>query len=185
MAEEQYDVLDARGNKTGQVLSKSQVHDQELWHASAFVWIYNSKGEVLLQLRSEDKRSFPGVWDVSVAGHMSAGDKPEETAIREIEEEIGIKVTADELTQIGNVSDIVPWLPDKKHPEFCWVFVLPKDVTTDSLNIQTDELNDIKWISIDQLEADLQDPERSKQYAARNPLIYKNAFKAIRERLKP
>ncbi len=71
-SEEQYKILDETGKKTGQVLSKSEVHEKELRHGSVFIWIYNNEGEVLLQFRAKDKKSFPSVWDVSVAGHISA-----------------------------------------------------------------------------------------------------------------
>jgi isopentenyldiphosphate isomerase len=45
------DVLDENGNPTGDKKTKREIHEQGLWHISAHVWIYNSKGEILLQLR--------------------------------------------------------------------------------------------------------------------------------------
>jgi len=183
MTEEMYDVLNEKGNKIGQALPKSEVHEKELRHASVFIWIYNSKGEVLLQFRSLDKKSFPGVWDVSVAGHISAGDTPIDTAVREIEEEVGIKVSADELVQVEFVSDVVPWLPDKKHPEFCWVYILHKELDPNALTIQEKELTAIKLQSIDSIQAARSQPNSQKVFAARNPRVYNAAFNEIKKRL--
>jgi isopentenyl-diphosphate Delta-isomerase len=184
VAEELYDVLDEQGNKTGQILPKSEVHDKELWHASVFIWIYNSKGEILLQRRAKDKKSFPDKWDVSVAGHMTAGDKPIEAAVREIEEEIGVKVTAKELVPVEFMSVIVPWLPDKKHPEFCWIYILYKELDPHKLSIQKKELTAVKLQLVDDLQEALKHPADNVTYAdRRNPLIYETAFSEIKKRL--
>ncbi|MGB4759369.1 MAG: NUDIX domain-containing protein [Candidatus Saccharimonadales bacterium] len=177
--EEQYDVLDKQGNPTGEVLPKSVVHDRELLHASVFIWIYNMKGEVLLQLRAQDKKSFPGVWDVSVAGHMSAGDTPLQTAVREIKEEIGIDIHETELQQVEFTSDVVPWLPNKTHPEFCWVYILYKELDPTKLEIQEEELTGVRLESLVDIKATRLKPGSEKIYAARNPKIYDSAFNEI------
>lgn len=177
--EEHYDILDENGDKTGEVLPKSFVHDNELRHGSVFIWIYNHTGEVLLQLRSKDKKSFPNVWDVSVAGHISAGDTPLETALREIEEEIGIKVQAGELIQVDFTPDIVPWQPNKTHPEFCWVYILHKELDPKGLTIQKSELNAVKLQAIRDIRSERKKPNSNKTLAARNPRIYDAAFDAI------
>lgn len=181
--EEHYEILDEFGNKTGQVLPKSVVHDKELLHGSVFIWIYNTKGEVLLQLRAKDKKSFPNVWDVSVAGHISAGDTPLETAVREIEEEIGIIVTPDELTEVDFVSDVVPWADNKTHPEFCWVYILHKELSLEQLSIQEEELSDIKLQTIQEIQAFRNKPNSDKVYAARNSRIYDTAFDEILKKI--
>ncbi len=183
MAEERYDVLDEHGHKTGQVLPKSEVHEKELWHASAFVWIYNDKGEVLLQLRDKNKKSFPGLWDVSVAGHISAGDSPELTAVRETEEEIGIKISESELEKVEYTYDIAPYLPNKKHPEFCWVYILHKNLELKDLKIAEGEVTDVRLINVDQLLREFRDTQMSKVYAARNPLVYETALEVIKKKL--
>ena len=53
--------------------------------------------DLLLQKRSKEKDSFPGCYDISSAGHISAGDEPLETALRELEEELGIKAEPEQL----------------------------------------------------------------------------------------
>lgn len=171
--------MDEVGHKTGEALPKSVVHERELRHGSAFVWIYNHNGEVLLQLRSNDKKCFPGVWDVSVAGHISAGDTPLETAIREIEEEIGVVVRPGELTQVDFTFDVVPMQPNKTHPEHRWVYILHRELDPKDLTIQQEELNEVKLESIRDIQAQRKTPGSDAALAARNPRIYDVAFKEI------
>jgi isopentenyl-diphosphate delta-isomerase len=177
--EEQYDVLDENGNKTGEVLPKSVVHERELRHASVFIWIYNNNSEILLQHRSKDKKSFPNVWDVSVAGHISAGDEPLETAVREIEEEVGLKVSPSELKQVDFTYDTPIWLPDKTHPEFCWVYILHREINLKDITIQQEELDAVKLETISSIQAKRKLPGSDKIFAARNPRIYDAPFKEI------
>lgn len=109
------DVLDEQYKKTGLVLSRDDVHEQELIHASVFVWVYNKNGEVLVQLRAHDKDLLPDVWDVSVGGHISSGETAQETVVRECEEEINLKVDIEDVEEIGTVLDEVPMLNGKLH----------------------------------------------------------------------
>lgn len=182
--EEQYDVLDEEGNKTGQALPKSVVHERELWHGSAFVWIYNAGGEVLLQLRAPGKKIFANVWDVSVAGHMSAGDSPMVCAIREINEEIGVSIQPDQLTPIGEYKDIVHYPNGKPHKEHCWVFLLKLSKEAKDLTPQVTEVSELKWHPVSELVRDLNEPTKAKQYTTRNPYIYEIAIKEVPKILK-
>lgn len=172
MTEELFDVLDEAGNKTGQVLSKAEVHEKGLWHGSVFIWISNSKGEILLQFRSADKKVFPSDWDVSVAGHISAGEELLDAVLREIKEEINVTITKNQVRQIGQYKDIVPFLDGGQHPEHCWVFLLKLDRDLKQLTPKMDELTELKWMPIAQLKSDLADPQQAKQYAARNRYVY-------------
>ncbi len=182
--EEQYDVLDELGNKTGKSLPKSVVHDQELWHGTAFIWIYNAKGEVLLQFRAPDKKLYADVWDVSVGGHISAGDDPITTAVREAGEELGVNIKAGELIQLGHCKDEAKMMTGKMHREHDWIFLLSAEITDDQLTLQQSEVTNAKWLSADQLQAELNQPGWKKYYAGRNPYIYSVAIEEIRKRVK-
>lgn len=80
MPEEYLDVLDEKGNLTGEKKLRSEIHAKGLWHkvvhgihfisAHSAVWIVNSKGELMVQKRSEIKESYPGLWDISSAGNL-------------------------------------------------------------------------------------------------------------------
>ena len=76
---------------------RGEVHRDGDWHRSVHVWIAGGGGQLLCQLRAPDKDTQPGRWDVSCAGHITAGDESLETAARELEEELGLGVGAEEL----------------------------------------------------------------------------------------
>lgn len=101
--EEQVLVLDENGNKTNMVVSKSVAHAKALWHQTVHIWILNKKGEVLLQKRALSKLHYPGVWG-STGGHVSYGETAEQSIVREMYEELGIRVDASELTSLGRIS---------------------------------------------------------------------------------
>uniref|UniRef100_A0A0E0GDY7 Nudix hydrolase domain-containing protein n=1 Tax=Oryza nivara TaxID=4536 RepID=A0A0E0GDY7_ORYNI len=72
------------------------VHRDGDYHRAVHVWIYSeSTGELLLQRRADCKDSWPGQWDISSAGHISAGDSSLSSAQRELDEELGIKLPSD------------------------------------------------------------------------------------------
>jgi len=66
------------------------VHEKGLRHRSVHVLVFNGAGELLVQQRSSSKDSYPLFWDVSVGGHVGAGETYRQAAEREIVEEIGI-----------------------------------------------------------------------------------------------
>ncbi|KAH3760903.1 Nudix hydrolase 3 [Pelomyxa schiedti] len=96
--EECFDELDeTTGAKTGRVVTRSQAHKEGRPHRVVHTWIVDSKGNLLLQQRHWKKDSFPGMWDISSAGHISAGDDSRESALRELEEELGLVVDGSKL----------------------------------------------------------------------------------------
>lgn len=76
----------------GTTLRRAEVHRAGEWHRSVHVWLADEAGSLLVQQRSEHKDTFPGRWDVSCAGHVSAGAAPLETAAQELFEELGLEV---------------------------------------------------------------------------------------------
>ncbi len=66
-------------------------HDKSLIHRAIEVGIINDKGELLLQKRSMQKDLYPGFYQMSVGGHVEKGEEYLDAAIREVEEEMGLK----------------------------------------------------------------------------------------------
>ena len=95
--EELIDVLNEDGTKTGKVVTRKEVHEKGLWHRIVVIAIIDKEGHILMQQRAKDKETNPGKWDVSVAGHVSAGQTSIEAAIREVKEEIGINLEEKDL----------------------------------------------------------------------------------------
>ena len=99
-----FDIVDEYGNPTGDTVERGLAHTNGVRHRTAHIWIARNimgKWQVLLQKRSLNKDSFPGRYDTSSAGHIQAGDEPLESAIRELEEELGITAAPEELEFAG------------------------------------------------------------------------------------
>ena len=82
-----FDVIDENGNPTGEVISRDEAHDKGVLHRSVHIWVileHDGMTEVLLQKRSDNKESFPGMFDTSSAGHVSAGEDALTSAVREM-----------------------------------------------------------------------------------------------------
>ena len=101
--DELIDVLTPEGHPTGVVKHRAAVHRDGDWHLCVFVWIVRRgpRGpEIVLQRRAASKATWPGRFDASVAGHVRAGESRVE-ALREIEEELGIRVAPRELVPLA------------------------------------------------------------------------------------
>lgn len=87
---EYVDVLDEYGVKTGEIVTRDDAHRLGKPHRAIIVVIVNSKNEILIQKRSKAKKKRPGMWDVSVAGHVSSGKDSVSAAMQEVSEEIEV-----------------------------------------------------------------------------------------------
>ena len=97
------DVLTPDGHPTGTTKPKHEIHRDGDWHRSAHLWIVTPDDRVLLQRRAFAKESWPGMWDVSVAGHIDAGESALDAIIREAHEELGLTIAPHELTHLGTL----------------------------------------------------------------------------------
>jgi isopentenyldiphosphate isomerase len=99
---ERFDLVDEEGHSLGATKARVAVHRDGDWHQSMHLWVVfdDAAPHVLLQRRSLTKDTNPGLVDVSVAGHLSAGETPRD-ALREAREEVGLEVDADACTVLG------------------------------------------------------------------------------------
>ena len=155
MADELIDIFDEENNPTGIKKMKSEAHREGLWHRTVHVWIYNSKKEILLQLRAKDKDVYPDCWDISSAGHVAAGEGPEESAIRELKEELGIDARKEDLKFL-RIRKSVHQFREIKNSEIEYIFLMKFDGAAETLNLQKEELQGVKFFQIDDLKEELQ-----------------------------
>jgi len=154
MVEESVDVCDEKNNLTGITKFKSEAHKKGLWHRTAHIWVYNSKGEILIQLRTKDKTTYPDMWDISAAGHVSAGEDPLTSGLRELYEEIGLKVKKNDLKFYRILKDSYKY-KSMKNNQFCYVYFLKYDGDISKLKLQKEEVQKIRFLSPKQLEIEL------------------------------
>lgn len=147
------DILDENGIKTGEIISREEVHKKGLWHRAIVAAIINENNEILLQQRSANKEKNPNMWDISVAGHISAGQDSLQATIREISEEVNIYLSRD----IG-VKDFRFMLSYRKQQVFSkdfienqfYDFFILRQVGINEKNIrfQSSEVQAIKFVDI-------------------------------------
>ncbi|MFH0804984.1 MAG: NUDIX domain-containing protein, partial [Patescibacteria group bacterium] len=82
------DVIDEQGNVLRTVTREEAERDNHTT-SNALVFIFTPRGEIWIQKRARTKKHFPGLWDISACGGIVNGEKPEESARREMEEEMG------------------------------------------------------------------------------------------------
>ncbi len=154
MADELIDVFNDRNEPLGRPLMKSEVHRKGLWHRASSIWIYNSKGEILLQLRATQKNLYPNVWDVC-AGHIAAGEEPIIAAVRELEEEIGLWV-APEALELYNMAPKQQVYKEIVNNEFEYIYILLWNGSITQLTMQKEEVAKIQFFNIDTLKQELE-----------------------------
>lgn len=181
--DELIDILDANGNSTGKTALKSVAHKNGWFHPTTHIWFYTTKGEVLLQQRSKNKNTHPLLWDVSVAGHIGAGENILDAALREINEEIGIQVNNNDLTKIGCIKEVHQHTNGILDCEYHHTFTCELKTPFYQLNKQESEVAALQLMSLKQLEAELEDETLKKKYVPHFDGYYKLVIEAISEKV--
>ncbi|MEW4371252.1 NUDIX hydrolase [Paenibacillus kandeliae] len=104
--QELLDIYDDQDHHLG-VCERSEVHRLGHWHHTFHCWLVRDTPEgrmLIFQKRHLDKDTFPNLYDITAAGHLSAGETVEQAA-REIQEELGLPLTFAQLTPLFVVRD--------------------------------------------------------------------------------
>ena len=91
-ADELVIIVDKENNETG-VVTRREMRLGKLRHRATYILVFNAKGELFVQKRTQTKDVFPGYYDVAAGGVVLAGESYEEGAVRELQEELGIGQT--------------------------------------------------------------------------------------------
>ena len=178
------DVLDENGVKTGRVATREEIHREGLWHRVIVVAILNDQNEILLQQRSHNKEKNPDLWDISAAGHISAGQDSLSAAAREINEEVSVN-----LGRHISISDFRYMLSCRVEEnygdgmidrQFCDFFVLRQpDLRLDEIKIQASEVQAVKLCTMSELRNLIEKHEiirRDAIYGALEEYVFKVGF---------
>lgn len=92
-----FDIVDTHDRVVGQATRKECNSNPDLIHRAVFVLVYNDQRQILWQRRSQTKDVSPGKWVTSASGHVDAGEAYDDTAIREVREELGIDLSIEFL----------------------------------------------------------------------------------------
>ena len=134
---EVFDVVDAADRVIGRA-SREEVHQRGLYHRAVHIFWLSPDGQLGLQRRSFAKDSCPGLLSSACAGHVDAGEDYQSAAVRELAEELGIRVAPEELQEI----DYVPAHDDLGH-EFVRCYVLRRPV--EPCRLAPFEVDSVLW----------------------------------------
>ncbi|MDP3070731.1 MAG: NUDIX domain-containing protein [Opitutaceae bacterium] len=119
-ADEWFDVVNERDEVVRRE-TRRVVHATGLWHRAVHILVFDAAGRVFLQKRSMLKDLSPGLWDSSCSGHVDAGEDYDTAAVRELGEEIGVRVAAAHSTDSGQMPE--RWFRIEACVETGWEFV--------------------------------------------------------------
>ncbi|MDG0792757.1 NUDIX domain-containing protein [Cohnella ginsengisoli] len=101
--EERFDIYDELDRPIG-TATRSEAHARGLWHHTFHCWLArrgeDGRARILFQRRSRDKDTNPDRFDITAAGHLSAGETVRD-AVRELQEELGLRVSLEDLAPLG------------------------------------------------------------------------------------
>jgi isopentenyl-diphosphate delta-isomerase len=136
VSEEQFDVVNDR-DEVIDVLPRSEVHRRKLLHRAIHVFVFRTDGRMLIHQRSHTKEEFPSVWTSSCSGHVSAGETYDESAPRELLEELGV------------VASLTPLHKFQAQEATSWEFTLLYAATSDD-EVTPDpiEMTAVRWMTV-------------------------------------
>lgn len=144
--EELFDVYTREGEYLG-IKEKSFCHNGNpgCYHKPVWIWIINDKNEILVQKRAICKKNFPGYWDMPSAGHVIHGETSIMGAVRETQEELGIKTKEEDYRFIGECID------DDLY-EIAQIYLLKLNLDISEFKLQEEEVEQVKWLSLSEFE---------------------------------
>lgn len=153
--EERFDIYDEDMRPIG-TATRSETHAKGYWHRSFHCWLMRLEGDrryVWFQLRQLIKDTNPGCYDITVAGHLSAGETMQD-AVRELKEEIGVTAEFAQLIPLGQVREEASGIAKGKpviDREVSDVFALVNDVPMTELRLQPEEVAGVYEADIEEL----------------------------------
>jgi isopentenyldiphosphate isomerase len=133
-------IFDENHNPIG-TATRGEAHKKGLRHETFQCWIIQPSPEpaLLFQERHPDKDTYPGMLDISSAGHLLAGETVRD-GTRELAEELGLEVDYEELTVCGVIAEHYPLPSGLIDSEFCHVHVIICDWPLTKYKLQPDEV---------------------------------------------
>lgn len=111
------------------------------------IWIVTPDGRTLIQRRADSKENYPSLWDVSVAGHVAAGESAIEAGIREAFEELGIVLHADEFEHLATIHERVvlnggTYIDNEFHE----IYRVRREVDLEQLTLDPEEVAEVALV---------------------------------------
>lgn len=145
---ELWDVYNRDKTKSGKTMARGEKIEKGDYRLVVHACIFNSKGEMLIQQRQPFKSGWSNMWDITVGGSAIAGETSQTAIEREIFEELGLKI---------NLQNVQPHLTINFDSGFDDVYLIERDINIDSLVLQYEEVQQVKWAALDEILQKLDD----------------------------
>ena len=123
-------------------LAKGTCHDGDgVLHRAFSLFVFNPRGELLLQQRSSDKRLWPSYWSNSCCSHPRAGESMDEATHRRLRQELGLGST---LRYLYKFQYHARFGDEGSERELCWVYA---GVSTDEVRPNLSEVAQWRWVT--------------------------------------
>lgn len=139
---ELWDIYDIHRTKTGRTATRGDIMGSGDYHMVVAACIFNERGRLLIQQRQPFKEGFPNLWDVTAAGSALQGETSQQAMERELREELGLAL---------DLSKIRPNLTMNFDRGFEDFYLLERDVDTAALHLQPEEVQAVKWATLDEI----------------------------------
>lgn len=143
-----FDLVDQDDQVIGQATRGECHRDKSLIHRCIGVLVFNDQGKLFLQKRSLTKDLNPGLWAISVGGHLKSGQTYEEGAKEEMREELGIEAPIEKITKYC--------YQGKRETE---MFVIYKTVHNGPFTLHPEEIEKGEFFSLEDLTEKLKSGE--------------------------
>ena len=145
------DLYDENKELTGETIYKGQDVPKGRYYITVIVFIQNSKNEFLIQKRVKKK---DGKW-ATTGGHPVSGETSKQGIVTEIKEELGVNVLEKNIKLFKTI---------KTEDDFVDIYYLKEDIDIKKIKIQKEEVEDVKWASIDEIERMINEKKFSESH---------------------
>ncbi len=135
---EHLDLYDIHRNRTGRTIVRGTPRAQEDYVLVVHLLLFDTRGRFLTQRRTDDRTSWPGMWDISLGGHAQAGDSSAGAAAREAREELGLTL------DFSGTAPVFSCRTGNVHDDY-WMAQVDADAVT--LRPQPEEVAELRWVS--------------------------------------
>ena len=136
------DLYDENRIPLGRTAQRYSRREKGTYRLIVHVCIFDHRGRLLIQRRAKEKRLWPGKWDLSAAGGVSAGETTRTSAQREVAEELGLSI---------HLEGVRPLCTVNFSTGFDDYYILRQNVDLTSLRLQEEEVSAVRWVTRQQV----------------------------------